>query len=85
MAATPKPTANESDFELELEPVDWQQLYLLAKLTPGQRMLAMAQASAFARGILRGAFRRRFPDLTMDEINMMVLRYVNAVPEYRRE
>lgn len=40
-------------------------------------MLAMAQASAFARGILRGAFRRRFPDLTMAEINMMVLRYVS--------
>lgn len=83
--ASPKPTSNELDFELELEPVDWQQLYLLSKLTPGQRMLAMAQAPAFARGILRGAFRWRFPDLSMAEINMMVLRYVNSVPEYRRE
>ena len=85
MAASPKPISNELDFDLELEPVDWQQLYLLANLTPGQRMQAMAQASAFTRGILRGAFRRQFPDLTMAEINMMVLRYVDSVPEYRRE
>jgi hypothetical protein len=46
-------------------------------------MLAMAQASAFARGILRGTFRRRFPDLSMAEINMMMLEYLNNVPEYR--
>jgi hypothetical protein len=85
MTTSRKPTPNVLDFELELEPVDWQQLYLLSRLTPGQRMLAMAQASAFARGILRGAFRRRFPDLPMAEINMMVLRYVSSVTEYRRE
>ena len=85
VAKTANPTPNELDFELELEPVDWHQLYLLSKLTPGQRMPAMAQASAFARSLLRGAFRRRFPDLTVSEINMMVLRYVNSVPEYRRE
>ncbi len=65
-----------------LDPVDWQQLHLLAKLTPGQRMVAMAQASAFARGILRGAFRRRFPNLTMAEINMKMLQYLGATSEY---
>ncbi len=42
--------------ELELAPVDWEQLRLLAKLTPGERMMAMAQTSAFqpraaARGV----------------------------------
>ncbi len=43
--------------ELELDPVDWEQLRLLAKLTPGERMMAMAQTSAFSRALLRGAFR----------------------------
>jgi hypothetical protein len=65
-----------------LDSVDWQQLYLLAKLTPGQRMVAMAQASAFTRGILRGAFRRRFPNLTMAEVNMLMLGYLDNMPEY---
>jgi hypothetical protein len=67
-----------------LDPVDWPQLYLLAKLTPGQRMMTMAQASAFARGILRGAFRRRFPNLTMAEINMKMMQYLSNAPEYFR-
>ena len=42
--------------ELELDPVDWEQLRLLAKLTPGERMMAMAQTSAFSRALLRGRF-----------------------------
>ena len=58
-----------------LPTIDWQQVYLTARLKPGQRLLAMARASAFARGILRGAFRRRFPDHSLAEINMLVLEY----------
>ena len=78
-----RPPTGEAAYQLQLDPIDWAQLYLLAKLTPGQRMLAMAQASVFARGILRGAFRRRFPDLSMAEINMMMLEYLSNSPEYR--
>lgn len=74
---------NEFDYKPHLDSIDWPQLYRLAKLSPGQRMLAMAQASAFSRGLLRGAFRRRFPDLTMAEINMLMFEYLNNVPEYR--
>jgi hypothetical protein len=70
--------------QLQLDPVDWPQLYLLAKLTPGQRILAMAQASAFARSILRGAFRRRFPDRSITEINRLMMEYLNTAPEYRQ-
>ena len=68
---------------LQLDPVDWPQLYLLAKLTPGQRMAAMAQISAFNRGLLRGAFRLRFPNRSLAEINMAMLDYLNHTPEYR--
>ncbi len=73
---------NKQVVKLQLDPIDWQQLYLSAKLTPGQRIVAMSQASAFARGLLRGAFRRRFPDLSMAEINMVMFKYLNTLPEY---
>ncbi len=62
--------------ELQFDPIDWQQMQIMAKLTPGQRMMAMAQASAFGHALLRGAFRTRFPDLSLHEINMMMLRYI---------
>ena len=73
--------ANET--ELQLDPIDRDQLRLLAKLTPGQRMLAMAQSSEFAHSILRGAFYRRYPELSHREINMLMLQYLENVPEYR--
>ena len=63
-------------FEIDLEPVDMEHLRRMAALTPGQRMLAMAQVSAFQRGLLRGAFRRRYPDLPIEEVNMLMFRYI---------
>lgn len=60
----------------DLTPVDWEHLRRMAALTPGQRMLAMAEISAFQRGLLRGAFRRRYPDLSIEEINMLMFRYI---------
>lgn len=62
--------------ELDLEPIDWGHLERMAQLTIGQRLMAMAQVSAFQRGLLRGAFRRRHPDLPIEEINMLMFRYI---------
>ena len=62
--------------EFQFDPIDWQQMQIMAKLTPEERMMAMAQASAFGHALLRGAFRTRFPDLSLHEINMMMLRYI---------
>lgn len=70
--------------ELELEPVDWEQMRLLSKLTPGERMMAMARASAFSRALLRGAFRRRYPGLPIEEINMLMFRYIERQKERGR-
>lgn len=66
-------------FELNLDPVDWLQLELLARISPAQRLLAMMAASEFALAGLRGAFRRRYPDLSQRELNMRVLQYVTPV------
>jgi hypothetical protein len=60
-----------------LDPIDWVQMELLAKLPPGRRIFPMLQASAMLRAGLRTAFRKRFPDLSMPEINMKVLEYLS--------
>jgi lambda repressor-like predicted transcriptional regulator len=67
--------------QLQFDPIDWEQMRILARLTPGERMMAMARASAFGRALLRGAFRRRYPDLPIEEINMRMLRYLESLKE----
>jgi ribonuclease I len=62
-----------------LDPVDWIQLKLTANLSPGQRILTGIQAQAFAMATLRGAFHRRFPELSQAELNMKVLAYLTPV------
>ena len=66
-------------FVQSLDPVDWVQLKLTASLSPGQRILAGLHAQAFAMASLRGAFRRRFPELSQSELNMKVLAYLTPV------
>jgi hypothetical protein len=62
-----------------LDPVDWEQLRLTAKLSPGQRILAGMQAQAFAMASLRGTWRRKFPELSQAELNLKVLAYLTPV------
>lgn len=67
--------------ELQFDPIDWQQMQIFSNLTIGERMKAMAQVSAFNRGLLRGAFRTRYPNLPIEEINMKMLRYLEWMKE----
>ena len=62
-----------------IDPVDWVQMRLLANLTPAERVLAGMRAQAFAMAALRGTFRRRFPELSLSELNMKVLSYLTPV------
>jgi hypothetical protein len=75
--------SEEGSPQLSFDPVDWQQLQLLARLTPAQRTLAMIRAAAFVRAGLRGTFRRRFPELSDEEINMEVLAYLSPLRGYK--
>jgi hypothetical protein len=79
-AKAPDDTLSET---LHFDPIDWQQLRLLARLTPAQRTLAMIRAAEFVRAGLRGTFRRRFPDLSDEEINMKVLAYLTPLRGYK--
>ena len=56
--------------------IDWLQMELLAKLPPGKRIIPMVQASEMVRAGLRGTFRKKFPNLSLSEINMKILEYL---------
>jgi hypothetical protein len=62
-----------------LEPVDWVQVELLAKMPPSKRIIPALHAQEFSMAGLRGTFRRRFPELSLSEINMKVLAYLTPV------
>ena len=68
-----------SSFDLEFDPIDWQQMQLLAQLSPAQRTLTMVRAAEFVRAGLRAAFHRRFPELSDAEINMQVMAYLTPL------
>lgn len=58
------------------DPIDWVQMELHAKLPPGKRFLPMLQASEMVRAGLRGTLRKKFPNLSLSEINMKILDYL---------
>lgn len=64
------------------DPVDWVQMELHAKLPPGKRILPMLQASEMIRAGLRGTFRKKFPNLSMPEINMKILDYLTYMDSH---
>lgn len=61
------------------EPVDWVQMKLLAKMPFEKRFIPGLNAQEFAMSALRGTFQKKFPGLTMPEINMKVLAYLTPV------
>ena len=67
-----------------LDPIDWVQMELLAKLPPAKRIIPPLQAQEFSMAALRGTFRKRFPELSMSEINMKVLAYLTPVRMERK-
>jgi hypothetical protein len=76
-------TSSESGLRFSFDPIDWQQLELLAHLTPAQRVLLSIQAQTFARAALRGTLRRRFPELSQSKLNMKVLAYLTPLRGYK--
>jgi hypothetical protein len=61
------------------DPIDWLQMELIAKLPPAKRIIAPMLAQEFSMAALRGTFRKKFPDLSISEINMKVLAYLTPV------
>lgn len=61
------------------DPVDWVQVDLLAKLPFEKRLIPGLNAQEISMAALRGTFRRKFPELSIAEINMKVLTYLTPV------
>ena len=59
--------------------IDWVQINLLKKMPFEKRLIPGLNAQEFAMAALRGTFQKKFPELTMPEINMKVLGYLTPV------
>ncbi len=62
-----------------LNPIDWAEVELLAKMQPGQRLGPMLERSEMIRADLRNKLMEDFPELSLPEINMKVLRSLTLV------
>jgi hypothetical protein len=58
--------------ELRFDPVDREEMLLLGRLKPGQRLQRMLDARELAVGLMRGRLRCH-PDLSEREINLKLL------------
>jgi hypothetical protein len=58
---------------LQFDPVDIEAMRRLARLTPGERIRLMLSARELAVGLIRGRLRRRYPDLSLTELNLKLL------------
>ena len=59
--------------------IDWVQVELLAKMPPEKRLIPGLSAQEFSMAALRGTFRRKYPELSMSDINMKVLTYLTPI------
>ena len=56
------------------DPVDWQEVRRWADLSAGMRIQTLMDARTLALGLMRGRLRRRYPDLSTEEINMLMIK-----------
>jgi hypothetical protein len=61
------------------DPIDREEMEMLAKLSPGKRWLVGYRKSEEIRADLRNKVMEDFPELTLPEINMKVLRSLTPV------
>ena len=49
---------------MRFDPVDWEQLRLVARLSPSQRIRLLLEARELAVGLIRGRLRRHYSELS---------------------
>jgi hypothetical protein len=62
-----------------LDPIDWVQLGLLARLTPAQRVLTGMHVAEMAKSAWRGTLAKMYPEISRSELNMRVLAHFTTV------
>lgn len=61
------------------DPIDWEEMEMLAKMPPEQRWLVGLRKTEVLRADLRIKLMEDFPELSLPEINMKVLRSFSPV------
>ena len=61
------------------EPIDIEEMEMMAKLPPGERWLVPYRKAEAIRSDLRNKLMKDFPELSKSEINMKVLRSLTPV------
>ncbi len=65
------------DYTPQFDPIDWEQVRLLARLKPQQRVRVMLEARELAVALIRARLKRRFPSLSPREINLKLVEEVS--------
>ena len=65
------------------DPIDHQFMRLRGRLSPAERLQAMLAAREWVVGAIRGRLRRRYPDLSLHELNLKVLEEIERA-EHRQ-
>ena len=61
------------------DPIDIEEMEMMAKLPPGERWLVPYRKAEAIRFDLRNKLRKDFPELSLPEINMKMLRSLTPV------
>ena len=67
------------------DPVDLEQMRLVAQLSPGRRIQIVLDARELSVGLIRGRLRRRYPRLSPREINLKVLEEIDRAERTGRK
>jgi hypothetical protein len=72
-----KPFSTIAGDGFQPDPPDQKLLQLLAHLPVAKRVRVMLEARELAVGLIRGRLRRRYPDLSVDALNLKVLEEID--------
>lgn len=61
------------------DPIDWEEMEMLRAMPEGERWLVSLRKTEMLRADLRNKLMKDFPELSMSEINMKVLRSFTPV------
>jgi hypothetical protein len=61
---------------VRFDPIDLEQIRLLAQLPAGKRIQRMLDARELVVGLMRGRLRRQYPHLSTEELNLKILQEI---------
>lgn len=67
----------------QYDPIDHEFMRMRGQLSPGARLQAMLAAREWVVSAMRARLRRRYPELSLEEINLKVLEEIENVERRR--